>query len=150
KRSSLKDAWFVFDLLLVLLTIGEVWILTFILAVTGQKASMIQGTGLLRMLRLVRVLRLTRMTKLLRACPELMIVLKGLAYATRSVSVFFGVWMILIYFCSVMFRLFADGSEIGAAAYFDSVLSVMNTLFLRGIFSQNADFIIGITSVDPW
>jgi len=150
KCNSLKDPWFVFDMILVLLTVGEVWILTLVLAVTGQQASMIQGTGLLRMLRLVRVFRLTRMTKILRACPELMIVLKGLAYAMRSVSVFFGVWIILIYFCSVMFRLFADGSAIGTAAYFDSVLSVMNTLFLRGIFGDNADFIVSITSVDPW
>ncbi|CAE7226161.1 CACNA1G, partial [Symbiodinium necroappetens] len=150
KCNSFKDPWFVFDMILVLLTVGEVWILTLVLAVTGQQTSMIQGTGLLRMLRLVRVFRLTRMTKLLRACPELMIVLKGLAYAMRSVSVFFGVWIILIYFCSVMFRLFADGSEIGTAAYFDSVLSVMNTLFLRGIFGDNADFIVSITSVDPW
>ncbi|CAE7804007.1 CACNA1G, partial [Symbiodinium sp. CCMP2456] len=150
KCNSVKDPWFVFDMILVLLTVGEVWILTLVLAVTGQQASMIQGTGLLRMLRLVRVFRLTRMTKILRACPELMIVLKGLAYAMRSVSVFFGVWIILIYFCSVMFRLFADGSEIGTAAYFDSVLSVMNTLFLRGIFGDNADFIVSITAVDPW
>merc|ERR1719316_743407 len=77
KRNCLKDGWFKFDSAVVLLMVFETWILPFV----G-----IHGAGGFSMLRLLRLLRLTRLTRLTRSAPELIVLLKGMGVAVRSVS----------------------------------------------------------------
>jgi len=78
KVRCLRDAWFVFDSLLVLMMIIETLILPF----TAGGGPL----GGLNILRLLRLLRITRMAKLMKAFPQLMMIVKGIAAATRAVA----------------------------------------------------------------
>jgi len=68
------------------------------------------------------------------------ILIKGIGAASRSVCVFFLLWLIIIYVFAVVFRQLADGSEVGDG-YFGSVPEAMNTLLLRGILADKADLV---------
>lgn len=149
KRDCLRDAWFVFDMTLVILMIIETWILTLVLFAIGADQGLPGGASVLRMVRLLRLLRLTRMTRLLRAVPELMIILRGLAFASRSVSVFIILWVMIIYVCAVLIRQLTNESQVGDA-FFSTVPSSMNTLLLNGLFAQSANFINSATDMNPW
>eukprot|EP00931_Biecheleriopsis_adriatica_P034090 TRINITY_DN19727_c0_g1_i2.p1 TRINITY_DN19727_c0_g1~~TRINITY_DN19727_c0_g1_i2.p1 ORF type:complete len:903 (-),score=185.46 TRINITY_DN19727_c0_g1_i2:68-2731(-) len=149
KRKAFGDAWFVFDFFLVSLMVMETWVLTFVLLISGSHFTMPGGTTVFRMIRLVRLLRLTRLTKLLRAIPELAIIMKGLAFAARSVAIFFVLWMVIIYVFSILFGQFLRGSSAGTK-YFSTVPEGMNTLFLHGVLSGQAEMINEITSGQPW
>ncbi|CAE7625694.1 para [Symbiodinium sp. CCMP2456] len=81
KRNCLRDKWFVFDTLLVLLMIAETWVLTIIIAVMGASTSMPTGP-----LRLLRLLRLSRLVRLIRSAPELLTLINGMRVASRAVS----------------------------------------------------------------
>lgn len=72
-----KDPWFVFDSILVTFMVME----TFILPFMGNGSPL----GQLSILRLLRLLRITRMAKLMRAFPELMMIIKGMVSATKAV-----------------------------------------------------------------
>lgn len=82
KLNGLKDGWFVFDSLLVFMMVMETWVITIIMAIIGGESPM-GGTSILRLFRLLRLSRLTRM---LRSLPELLILIKGMATAMKSVS----------------------------------------------------------------
>eukprot|EP00913_Durusdinium_trenchii_P025187 g23646.t1 len=78
KIMALTDAWFVLDTLLVSLMIVETWITTL-----GQVKS-----------------RMTRVAKLLRAFPEVLIMIKGISAASRSVM-FTICLLILVLYASI-------------------------------------------------
>jgi len=78
KCQCLRDRWFVFDSILVSLMVWETWIMPFI--------GGLQGLGQLSILRLLRLLRITRMAKLMRAFPQLLMILKGITAAARAVA----------------------------------------------------------------
>ncbi|CAJ1335422.1 unnamed protein product [Effrenium voratum] len=58
--------------------VWETWIMPFI--------GGLQGLGQLSILRLLRLLRITRMAKLMRAFPQLLMILKGITAAARAVG----------------------------------------------------------------
>merc|ERR1719203_1528480 len=97
----------------------------FILTTGAQNATNIGDMSILRIARTVRMLRISRMARILRAVPELLILLKGVKAASRSVFVFFTLWLIIIYIYALMFRQICEsqtecsGSTTG---YFSSVL----------------------------
>ncbi|CAE7193226.1 CACNA1H [Symbiodinium natans] len=78
KLLCLRDGWFVFDTLLVLMMVWETWIMPFV--------GLDSGLGQLSILRLLRLLRITRMAKLMRAFPQLMMIIKGISAAARAVG----------------------------------------------------------------
>merc|ERR1740138_403190 len=90
-----------------------------------------KGVGLdatmLRLFRLVRLSRMARMARLLRWMPELMILLKGLWLASRSV--FFTLVLLVgtIYIFALVFRQITDGTALGEA-YFSTVPVSMGSL----------------------
>eukprot|EP00931_Biecheleriopsis_adriatica_P116856 TRINITY_DN92442_c0_g1_i1.p1 TRINITY_DN92442_c0_g1~~TRINITY_DN92442_c0_g1_i1.p1 ORF type:complete len:874 (-),score=220.14 TRINITY_DN92442_c0_g1_i1:63-2684(-) len=149
KKNAFKDAWFVFDFSLVSLMVMETWLLTIVLLASGSRFTIPGGTTMFRMIRLVRLLRLTRLTKLLRAVPELAIIMKGLAFASRSVAIFFVLWMVIVYIFSILFQQLLQGSNAGAK-YFSTVPEGMNTLFLHGVLSGQAGVINEVTAGMPW
>jgi len=136
KLNCLKDHWFVFDLVLVMLMVGETWVIVIVFEATG--ASLGGGSlDALKTIRLVKLLRLSRLAKLLQAIPELVIIMKGIKFASRSVSVFFGLWLVIIYVFAILFRQLTDETPVGAT-YFSSVPAAMNSLMLQGIFPESA------------
>jgi len=136
KLDCFKDFWFVFDLVLVLLMVSETWVIVIIFEATG--ASVAAGSlDSLKTIRLVKLLRLSRLAKLLQSIPELVIIMKGIKFASRSVSVFFALWLVIIYVFAILFRQLTDQTKVGAN-YFPSVLAAMNSLMLQGIFPESA------------
>jgi len=82
KLDCLRDRWFVFDGLLVLMMVLENLVIETIVKPNTGGESPVAGAA---SLRLLRILRITRMTRLMRSFPELMTIIKGLAASVRSV-----------------------------------------------------------------
>jgi hypothetical protein len=67
--------------------------------------------------------------------PELVVVIKAIGLASRSVLVFFLIWLVLIYFFAVIFRQITAGYSVGET-WFPTVPDAMNTLLLNGILAD--------------
>jgi len=139
KRHCVKDPWFLFDAALVALMIIETWVITIIILAVGPEGNgpEVIDIWILRMIRMVKMCRISRMARVMRAIPELVILVKGIGAASRSVLVFFSLWLIIIYVFAVVFRQCTSGFDIGVS-HFDSVPDAMNTLLLSGIMPENA------------
>lgn len=148
KLNAFKDFWFNFDCFLAILIIVETWVTPVMLLAAGGSSGLPEGTVLLRLIRLVRLVRLTRLTRLLRSFPELMIIVKGLTFAARSVCVFSLLWFIITYAFAIILRQLTEGSSIGDA-FFKSVPESINSLLLPAVFGANADVINSITVGNP-
>jgi hypothetical protein len=151
KRNCLKDGWFMFDACLVTMMILETWVVMAVFAALGITSMRGLGGTLttIRMVRLVRIARLSRMARLLRAFPELLIIVKALKYAARSVSVFFLLWIILAYTFAVGFRQITEDHPVGLK-YFPTIPQSMSFLLLTGIFGESAAVVEDITEQAPW
>ncbi|CAJ1329525.1 unnamed protein product [Effrenium voratum] len=130
-----QDYWFVFDSLLVALMIAETWVLPGLLLLSGAERG--NGAELpaggTDVLRLFRLLRLTRMARMLRSITELMILIKGMAAAARSVFFVMCLLVIIIYVFSIAFTQLAAGTVMGSF-YFPTVQHSMYTLLIYGTF----------------
>jgi len=84
KYHCLCDSWFVFDSILVAFMVAETWLMPLFLNGGGP-------LGQLSILRLLRLLRITRIAKLMRAFPELVMIINGIAAAVKAV-----VWTVLL------------------------------------------------------
>merc|ERR1719478_1636219 len=110
----------------------ETWHMTIVMLATGAGSSGGMGdASILRLLRLLRLTRMARMARLLRAMPELMILIKGMVVAMRSVFFTLCLLCVIIYLFSIAFRQLTDGLPIGTM-YFRSVPDSMASLLLRG------------------
>lgn len=148
KLQAFKDFWFDFDFALAILIIVETWITPLVLLIAGGSSALPEGSSILRLIRLARLVRLTRLTRLLRSFPELMIIVKGLAFAARSVCVFSLLWAIITYAFAILFKQLTEGSSVGATL-FQSVPESLNTLLLPAVFGANANIINQITNGNP-
>jgi hypothetical protein len=141
KRNCIRDAWFVFDSALVLMMVAETWIMTIVLLATGAGGSGGLGnTSVLKLVRLVRLTRMARMAKLLRAIPELIILIKGVAIASRSVGFALVLLTILIYFFAIVFRQLSDDTDLGDM-YFKTVPESMLSLLLDAVLPDQAQMV---------
>merc|ERR1719159_487672 len=91
--------------MLVTLMIFETWVMTIIYLIigTGNDNSGLGNASILRLVRLLRLTRMARMARLLRAMPELMILVKGIFVATRSVFFTLCLLFIVIYVFGIAF-----------------------------------------------
>lgn len=140
KRDGLKDGWFVFDSALVFMMVLETWVMTAFLAVSGASSSS-GGLGNTGILRLFRLLRLSRMARMLRSMPELMILIKGMVSATRSVFFTLCLLIIIMYIFAIALTQLTGESSIGPK-YFASIPASMYTLLVAGVFFDNLDKVI--------
>ncbi|CAE7219328.1 SCN10A [Symbiodinium sp. CCMP2456] len=136
KCDSLRDGWFVFDSLLVLMMLGETVLLSALLLLLGPDGPASTAVGNASILRLFRLLRLSRMARMLRSMPELMILIKGMAAAATSVFFVMCLQLILLYVFAIAFTQLASGTFMGDY-YFPDVLHSMYTLLLYGTFLDN-------------
>merc|ERR1719362_249066 len=105
--------------------------MTLIMALIG--ASNGGGAGnasILRMARLLRLTRVARMARLLRAMPELLILIKGLMAAMRSVMFTLGLLLVIIYLFAIAFTQLCENTE--CETVFSSVLHSMHYLLVKG------------------
>jgi len=139
KRDGLKDAWFVFDSALVFLMVMETWVMTGIIVASGDEggSSPVDAS----ILRLFRLLRLSRLARMLRSMPELMILIKGMVSASRSVLFTLMLLAILLYiFAIAMTQLTSNNPVIDAASgvnYFESIPTSAYYLLISGVFLDN-------------
>eukprot|EP00441_Pelagodinium_beii_P045950 CAMPEP_0197623978 /NCGR_PEP_ID=MMETSP1338-20131121/3820_1 /TAXON_ID=43686 ORGANISM="Pelagodinium beii, Strain RCC1491" /NCGR_SAMPLE_ID=MMETSP1338 /ASSEMBLY_ACC=CAM_ASM_000754 /LENGTH=776 /DNA_ID=CAMNT_0043194073 /DNA_START=164 /DNA_END=2494 /DNA_ORIENTATION=- len=144
KASALRDFWFVFDFVLVGNMVLETWLLPIIMVsfnITSANFGM--DLSVLRMLRMVKLLRLSRIARILRSIPELVIIVKAIGFAARSVAVFLLLWLVIIYlFAVVMTQLTGSiANTPGSQKFFPDVPTAMSSLLLDGILADYAPFI---------
>eukprot|EP00747_Dinoflagellata_sp_TGD_P125246 gnl/TRDRNA2_/TRDRNA2_174129_c1_seq2.p1 gnl/TRDRNA2_/TRDRNA2_174129_c1~~gnl/TRDRNA2_/TRDRNA2_174129_c1_seq2.p1 ORF type:complete len:915 (+),score=198.81 gnl/TRDRNA2_/TRDRNA2_174129_c1_seq2:187-2745(+) len=146
KRNCVKDPWFVFDAALVGMMIVETWIITIALLIFDVGSIGVLGNlSMLRMARMVKMLRMTRMARLLRAVPELMVLVKGIAIAARSVFFFFLLITIIVYIFAIVCRITTKDSHV-EDRYFNSVPAAMNSLLIEYILPMNNEAIVNEVS----
>jgi voltage-gated sodium channel len=151
KKDCLKDWWFIFDAVLVMMMVSETFILTIVLTILdadSQSIGFLGNLSVLRLVRLVKLIRMARLARLLRAVPELVILLKGILAASRSVIMVFFLWSVIIYFYAMIFRQLTKGEDIGHE-YFESVPASMNTLLLYGILPEIAQIVNNLGDANP-
>merc|ERR1719408_321728 len=108
----------------------ETWLMGGVLLFMGGTGST-GDTGFLRIARLLRLSRMARMARLLRALPELMIMIRGMMAATRSVFFTLCLLVIVLYVFAIAFTQMTDQTEIGIK-YFGTVPESMFTLLMYG------------------
>jgi len=137
KRDGLKDGWFKFDSALVFMMVVETWIFTMIELIQGWAGSGGGGGsplgGNTAILRLFRLLRLSRLMRMLKSLPELMILIKGMVTAMKSVAYVGALLIILTYIFGIAFTVLAVDTDMGES-YFKTVPLSMYSLILYGTF----------------
>eukprot|EP00927_Polykrikos_kofoidii_P050930 TRINITY_DN44764_c0_g1_i1.p1 TRINITY_DN44764_c0_g1~~TRINITY_DN44764_c0_g1_i1.p1 ORF type:complete len:574 (-),score=117.55 TRINITY_DN44764_c0_g1_i1:42-1763(-) len=134
KLRALWDLAFIFDSVLVGFMVFETWGLPLFLNGSGSPL------GQLSILRLLRLLRITRMAKLMRAFPELMMIVKGITAATRAVAWTAILLVIITYTWAILFTneyhqgLLEDDDVVegSGAQFFGSMGKSMLSLLVMG------------------
>jgi len=130
----LCDTWFVLDALLVCLGVLETWLTPLAFGIVGKQSgsASYREFAILRLVRITRLTRLMRMVRLLRVLPEVMILLKGIAAAARSLFFTVLLLLVLLFLFSVVLRTQSSDSS-SLKAMFSSIPSSMWILLLDGI-----------------
>jgi len=130
KCHAFKDGWFVFDSCLAALMAAETWVMTAVVGVTGYRGGQeLGGASVLRVVRLLRLTRMARVARLLRAFPEVLIMVKGIVAAMRSVFITMALLSVIIYMFGIALRQETAGTEAGAR-HFSTVFQSMYTLLV--------------------
>jgi len=135
KRDGLKDGWFVFDSSLVFMMVLETWVMTAVMVVShGVGGAGMGDASILRTARLLRLSRMCRMARLFRAMPELLILIKGMMAAMRSVFFTLCLLVIVLYVFGIALTQLVGVSVLNADGkpYFGTVPGSMYTLLLDG------------------
>lgn len=145
KLDSLQDGWFCFDSLLVCLTVVDTWVLTIIYLLSAATNSDTTGglgvdASVLKLCRMMRLTRMCRMARLLRYMPELLIILRGLWIASKSVFFTLILLLFVIFVFGITFRQLTENTPVGAR-YFSSVHDSMISLFLHGTLPDMAEMV---------
>lgn len=141
KWNCLRDTWFIFDSTLVTLMVCETWIMTLIIALMGGGGGSVLGNAsILKLVRLMRLSRMARMARLLRAMPELMVLIKGMVVAMRSV--FFTLILLagIIYIFGIAFVQLLKDTDVGDEL-FKNVFMAMDSLLLQGVLPDEMTLI---------
>mmetsp|Transcript_17778 Transcript_17778/g.56314 ORF Transcript_17778/g.56314 Transcript_17778/m.56314 type:complete len:661 (+) Transcript_17778:92-2074(+) len=149
KRDCFRDFWFVFDSVLAFFFVLDTWIFTILSAAMQLKNQISLGnTGVLRLFRLMRLNRMGRLVRIVRALPEMLVVIRGIAVAIRSVFFTLCLLAVILYVFGIAFRSLALGSRL-EQEYFSSVPESMISLLLGGILPEYEDNVrnIGDASV---
>mmetsp|Transcript_25702 Transcript_25702/g.59931 ORF Transcript_25702/g.59931 Transcript_25702/m.59931 type:complete len:939 (+) Transcript_25702:125-2941(+) len=137
-----RDFYFSFDFALVVLMIAETWALPLIIFLVGQDEGSGDLVGQLTVFRMMRLLRLTRMARVLRMVPELLVLLKGIGAALKSVSFTLALLFILLYTFGVLFKSLTENHPALAEAYFPSVGEAMISLLCHGTLLDNVTLVM--------
>jgi uncharacterized membrane protein (GlpM family) len=132
KVKCLRDGWFIFDSALVALYAFDPFALAIATKLSGGN-SLNLPTAVLRLFRLAR---LSRLVRVLRQVPELMIMIKGMATAARTVNLTLVLLMVITYIFAIALTQLSDGSEF-REIYFTGVGLSMYSLIIYGTFLDN-------------
>eukprot|EP00929_Paragymnodinium_shiwhaense_P110754 TRINITY_DN7799_c0_g3_i1.p1 TRINITY_DN7799_c0_g3~~TRINITY_DN7799_c0_g3_i1.p1 ORF type:complete len:859 (-),score=176.57 TRINITY_DN7799_c0_g3_i1:95-2485(-) len=141
KRNCFKDGWFMFDLFMVVLMVMETWCFNLFVYFYMQGGTLggLQDMSILRVARLMRLSRICRMAKLLRAMPELAIMLKGLIAASRSVFFTLILLGVSVFVFAIAFTQVTAPMSIGPT-YFATVADSAYFLLVHGTLLQSTEY----------
>lgn len=140
KRNGLRDGWFVFDSTLVFMMVMETWVLLIVMSASGSSGGNPLGNNT-SILRLFRLLRLSRLMRMLRSLPELMILVKGMMTAMKSVVYVMCLQVIITYVFAIAFTQLAVGTPTIGEVFFSNVaLSMYSLLIYSTLLDNMADF----------
>lgn len=138
-----RDAWFVFDSLLVTCMVLETWVIAIVALATGAEGGGASFMKNFSALRLLRLLRLTRMARLMRSVPELMTLVKGMISATKSVF-FILLFLILVMYvwAIIMTSIVGDNENTDPEPdtcehMFGTIGDSLMSLFTNGVLGDN-------------
>ena len=120
-RRACRDRWFLFDVILVTLMIVEIWLIPMIGLTSGGSSDSGGGIGDASFLRMLRLVRITRVIRAASYMPEVMIIIKGLTVASRSVFFTFVLLLLITYIFSIAFRQLAQENLFLESELFPSV-----------------------------
>lgn len=150
-KLAFKDAWFVFDLLLVFIMVTETWLMPLINSVIEGLAGAGSGFGrsasVLRVLKVLRVLRTARIVRVARYMPELMILIKGLLVAARSVFFTLVLLLLVTYIFSITFTQLSQDTPL--SELFPKVPTTVLELVLQGVIPDQAGFFTQVANESP-
>merc|ERR1719433_782599 len=111
--------------------VASTWVIGTILALTdpGPSGSLLGDVVIVRLIKVLRLARIARVARLLRAVPEIMILVKGVVIAARSVFFTLLLLVLVMYVFAVAFCQLLEGTELGEE-YFSSMGNAMATLLL--------------------
>mmetsp|Transcript_22505 Transcript_22505/g.49704 ORF Transcript_22505/g.49704 Transcript_22505/m.49704 type:complete len:557 (+) Transcript_22505:38-1708(+) len=132
---AISDAWFLYDLLLLMIMILETWIIPVFLLLAARRGFSKNGGALA--LRLLRLLRLTRMVRGMRMVPELRTIVRGMIAALRSVGIALTLLLGITYVFAIIFRQLANDTEIGDI-HFSSIPMSCYSLLIQGMLPDQA------------
>eukprot|EP00929_Paragymnodinium_shiwhaense_P030065 TRINITY_DN170_c1_g4_i1.p1 TRINITY_DN170_c1_g4~~TRINITY_DN170_c1_g4_i1.p1 ORF type:complete len:722 (-),score=160.60 TRINITY_DN170_c1_g4_i1:556-2721(-) len=133
KRNCLHDYWFMFDFILVAIMVLETFVMSIIFEALSLdlSARSYANSSVLRIARTMKLVRLGRMAKVISGVPEIMIVIRGLLAAARSVLVTFALLCAVTYVFAVSFTaMLKDGPE--RHHVFSSTARSMQVLWTHG------------------
>eukprot|EP00930_Biecheleria_cincta_P055175 TRINITY_DN41526_c0_g1_i1.p1 TRINITY_DN41526_c0_g1~~TRINITY_DN41526_c0_g1_i1.p1 ORF type:complete len:567 (+),score=108.29 TRINITY_DN41526_c0_g1_i1:117-1817(+) len=131
---AIKDFWFVFDTILVLFMVFEVWVMTAVTLLTDANLNTF-SPAFLRLIRVLKFCRMARVVRLLRSVPEILILLKGVAVASRAVFFSQFLVVVIIYIFAIAYLRLLEGTDIGRQ-YFPDLGKSMLTLMFRVCFFE--------------
>eukprot|EP00929_Paragymnodinium_shiwhaense_P033305 TRINITY_DN18312_c0_g3_i1.p1 TRINITY_DN18312_c0_g3~~TRINITY_DN18312_c0_g3_i1.p1 ORF type:complete len:803 (-),score=138.08 TRINITY_DN18312_c0_g3_i1:56-2464(-) len=151
KKYCLYDHWFIFDTGLVMFFVVESWIMPLLLLVVtmGSDGGSLGKSSVLRGARLLRLTRMARITRLLRRMPELMILLKGMMAACRSVLFTLMLLFVVTYVHAIAFTQLLEGTEVGRTM-FHSVFRSMHTLWVYGALVDECSHLMTRLEAESW
>lgn len=141
KYELFADWHFDFDLLLVCSMMWECWIEVALYKLFKHSAEgNMRSCMILRIFRLFRLSRLLRTSRVIHSMPELMIIVKGIVKAMRSVVSIMIALGVIIYVVGIMFVQLLNGSEV-AKSRFETVPMALNFLMLQAVCGIDADVV---------
>lgn len=155
RRDALGDSWFIFDLLLVVMMLLETWLIPLTAFIIeggftarpqddGSKIS--RSASVLRIARILRVFRTARIIRVARYMPELMILVKGLIVAARSVFFTLVLLLLITYVFSIAFSQLSENTRL-EPIYFPTITSAVLTLIVQCVMPDQEEFFQDVADV---
>eukprot|EP00929_Paragymnodinium_shiwhaense_P008086 TRINITY_DN112004_c0_g1_i1.p1 TRINITY_DN112004_c0_g1~~TRINITY_DN112004_c0_g1_i1.p1 ORF type:complete len:801 (-),score=165.70 TRINITY_DN112004_c0_g1_i1:184-2586(-) len=153
KMSGLRDAWFVFDGMLLAGMIAETWIMSLVFVTSGDKndrSSLTQGTSMLKMAKMLRLTRMARMVRLLRMIPEMMMLIKGILIAMRGAIASFSLMTLITYMFAIALTQLCEGAKPELRGKFDSVAESMKTMMILAVVPDLYEIVEDLGAEEGW
>lgn len=135
KLRALRDFWFIYDFFLAFFMVLETWVFFVILSATGGDLVLFDSS-IMRMLRLLRLTRVARIARMLRFLPEVMILVRAIGAALRSVILTVILGLMIVYIFAIALSQIAVGTDAGTS-YYSTLPAAMFSLIFHGCFNND-------------
>merc|ERR1719191_2440765 len=119
----------------------ETWVFIIIMELSGNEGGNPLGNNT-SILRLFRLLRLSRLMRMLRSLPELMILVKGMMTAMKSVVYVMCLQVIITYVFAIAFTQLAVGTPTIGEIFFSNVALSMYSLLIYSTLLDNLTYFL--------